>query len=163
MILLAFSTFCRAFRALWGSRGGRGRPQEAPIGAKMPPGGTQRRPQDPQNEPQEASGASKGAPRRSKMSPRRPSEAQNAPQQTQNEPQEAPGGRKRPPDHGKHERFTVGPPDHGKLKRFTRVQRQVPENSFHHRGATRKRSSFGRAPLKQLLFMIPLSVFSLGR
>ena len=97
------------------------------------------------------------------MTSRRPSEAQNAPQQTQNEPQEAPGGRKRPPDHGKRERFTVGPPDHGKLKRFTRGRRQVPENSLHHRGATRKRSSFGRAPLKQLLFKIPLSVFSLGR
>ena len=130
----------------------------SPGRPKMRPG----RAQEARNEPQEAPGGKESA-------PATPENSLNHHGATGNHRKGPPDHGKRerftarPPDHGKRERFTVGPPDHGKLKRFTRVQRQVPENSFHHRGATRKRSSFGRAPLKQLLFMIPLSVFSLGR
>ena len=69
----------------------------------------------------------------------------------------------RPPDHGKRERITVAPPDHEKRERFTVAPPDHEKRERFTVGAPDKRSKQGSTRLHQLLFLIPLSVFSLGR
>ena len=69
----------------------------------------------------------------------------------------------RPPDHGKRERITVAPPDHEKRERFTVAPPDHEKRERFTVGAPDKRSKQGSTRLHQLLFLTPLSVFSLGR
>ena len=69
------------------------------------------------------------------------------------------------PDHGKRERFTTRSTDHGKRERFT-FSAGPPDHGKRARftiGPPDKRSNLGGTRWHQLLFLTPLSVFSLGR
>ena len=68
----------------------------------------------------------------------------------------------RPPDHGKRARSTVAPPDHEKRERFTVAPPDHEKRERFTVGAPDKRSKQGSTRLHQLLFLTPLSVFSLG-